>query len=643
MELLESIFARDLENISHSEPFTYGTRRLGLNEVRILVLFPQDYVEGNLNATGQHGLTKHPFIALSYVWGNPERQKKIFINGKRKQVTSNLYDALIHIRDLLSPVSLWIDALCINQDGVEERQREIQKMASIYRDATAVLLWLGPAEGDRRDIMGSIKMEFAGAADLISRIAMSHSELYKVYEEKNQNAWTLMNEAYEDSSPFGLALRALFSLPAWKRVWIMQELVLAQDTYLLWGRELINFQVLDELLKVQDQWWPVNPYFGDSHASLRRYTMARQVITLRGRKVNLLEALLAIRYRDATSEHDYVYGLLGFVDSGDNVIRPVYKKPIYDVYLEVFNIVLRQEPNLDVLSACDRGWAACDQFESGTGLDWPTWLPDWSWKRIKQLSVDVPGSSYHNDIQSLLLDTHHHTATEFHACGGSEKCVSILPNGKQLSVRGIEFDTVEEIIYYQDILATGKEKFWVDAVKSMWDQGRMRNVYDNINTLRHACIRTAAYGHRESQFNMGPDMKAFDDVETIERPAETLTGDDIFPVAFEPFDSSEKSSETAGEDEEWFDSTLVAVGTSKSWYCITRRGYIGRSPVSARVGDNVCLLFGGKVPMLLRKQEGSEHFRLAGEISDNRLYIHGIMKGAAIEATKDQWKDFVII
>ncbi len=249
MELLESIFARDLENISHSEPFTYGTRRLGLNEVRILVLFPQDYVEGSddvhcqlvrldLNATGQHGLTKHPFIALSYVWGNPERQKKIFINGKRKQVTSNLYDALIHIRDLLSPVSLWIDALCINQDGVEERQREIQKMASIYRDATAVLLWLGPAEGDRRDIMGSIKMEFAGAADLISRIAMSHSELYKVYEEKNQNAWTLMNEAYEDSSPFGLALWALFSLPAWKRVWIMQELVLAQDTYLLWGREL---------------------------------------------------------------------------------------------------------------------------------------------------------------------------------------------------------------------------------------------------------------------------------------------------------------------------------------------------------------------------------------------------------------------
>ncbi|KAI1274555.1 heterokaryon incompatibility protein-domain-containing protein [Xylaria sp. FL0933] len=649
MDSLESIFAHDLENISHSESFTYGSSRLGLNEVRILVLLPQDYVEGSadvhcqllrldLNATEQHGLSKHPFIALSYVWGDPGRQKEIFINGKSKLVTSNLYDALIHIRDLLSPVTLWIDAICINQDDAEEREREIRKMTSIYHDATAVLLWLGPAEGDRSDMMGSIRMEFGGAADLLSKIAKSHGELSNVHEEETENVWTLMNAAYKGYSPFGLALWALFSLPVWKRVWIMQELILAQDTYLLWGRQLINFQVLDELLRAQVPVRPINPYLGGSNAALRRYTMAREVISSRGRKVSLLEALLATRYRDASLEHDYVYGLLGFVDLGDNAIHPAYNKPFHEVYLEAFNIVLRQETNVDILSACGRGWAACEQSESGIDLDWPTWLPDWSWKRIKQISEDEAGTAFHNDIQSLLLDTPRNTVNNFDACGGLGKCVSISPSGKQLSVRGIEFDIVEEILHYQDEMGFNKSELWVDAVKSMWDQGRMRNVYDNINILKHACIRTAAYGHKENRFNLGPEMTAFDDVETTERLAATMAEDDIYPVAFEPFDSNEDPNKTTGEEDNLFDSTLVGVGMSKSWYCVTKRGYVGRSPVSPGVGDNVCVLFGGKVPMLLRKQEESNHFRLVGEI-----YIHGIMKGAAMEAMKDQWKDFVIV
>jgi hypothetical protein len=40
--------------------------------------------------------------------------------------------------------ALWVDALCINQEDVEERNLQVLRMSSIYRQAQAVLAWLGP-------------------------------------------------------------------------------------------------------------------------------------------------------------------------------------------------------------------------------------------------------------------------------------------------------------------------------------------------------------------------------------------------------------------------------------------------------------------------------------------------------------------
>ncbi|GAW13927.1 hypothetical protein ANO14919_033190 [Xylariales sp. No.14919] len=653
MESLESIFSYDLENASHSGSFTYGTSPLGPNEIRILILLPEAYLGEStdvhcqllrldLNATKRCGLDKHPFVALSYCWGPTEPKKTIFLNGKEKKVTPNLYDALIHIRDILSPVSLWVDAICINQGDLEERQREVQKMSNIYRDATAVLLWLGIAEeGD------PFKKEFGDAAETLSKVAESQKELQtlSLLEKENENAWTVMmygpngKRGYE-GHVMTIALWALFSLPVWRRVWIMQELILAKETYLLWGRTLIDFQILDQLLKVHSEFIPKHPYFDDTQASMRRYTMARQVIMLRSQKPSLLTALLAVRYRLTTVEHDYVYGLMGFADLGESFILPRYEKPVRDVYLESFEIILRQELNLDVLSACDRGWAVCSRI-GGIDLDWPTWLPDWSWRPTRLLSEGGESViAFSFEIESLLLDTSHHTAIDFNACGDSKRVAQILPTRKHLRVRGIEFDKVERIIqeFPQEESSMHdmykRSELWVEVVKGMWEQGRLSNVYDTIDTLKYTCERTARYGHETTMIITSPEMKAFSTVE--EKPASRISAEENSPTAFEPFDPSEKSRKSDERDEK-ADPTLSWAGLSKSSYCITKRGYVARTPVSARVGDKVCVFFGGKVPMLLRQQEGPEYFRLAGEI-----YVHGIMQGAGMKAMKDQWKDFVI-
>ncbi|KAL2276033.1 hypothetical protein FJTKL_01427 [Diaporthe vaccinii] len=112
------------------------------------------------------------------------------------------------------------------------------------------------------------------------------------------------------------------------------------------------------------------------------------------------------------------------------------------------------------------------------------------------------------------------------------------------------------------------------------------------------------------------------------------------PRAFEPFDENEKveSVGVAQEEMSWNPTTYLSIGTSKSSYCITQRGYFGRSPMPPQAGDKICVFYGGKVPFLLRPQAKSGHFKLAGEI-----YIHGIMKGAAMNTMEDKAKDFVLV
>jgi hypothetical protein len=53
--------------------------------------------------------------------------------------------------DLLGSLA-WVDALCINQKDAEERDEQVRRMKSIYRDAERVVIWLGDYEepGDKR-------------------------------------------------------------------------------------------------------------------------------------------------------------------------------------------------------------------------------------------------------------------------------------------------------------------------------------------------------------------------------------------------------------------------------------------------------------------------------------------------------------
>jgi len=67
----------------------------------------------------EHGI---PFEALSYTWETTEKSAQITVNGCTMQVTANLYSALQHLRLEAVDRVLWVDAICINQENMEERR-----------------------------------------------------------------------------------------------------------------------------------------------------------------------------------------------------------------------------------------------------------------------------------------------------------------------------------------------------------------------------------------------------------------------------------------------------------------------------------------------------------------------------------------
>ena len=70
----------------------------------------------------------------------------------------------------------------------------------------------------------------------------------------------------------------------------------------------------------------------------------------------------------------------------------------------------------------------------------------------------------------------------------------------------------------------------------------------------------------------------------------------------------------------WYD--LLQTARNRQ-FCVTRKGYMGWAPPTAKPGDCICIFFGGQVPYVVRPN--GKEYEFLGE-----AYIHGIMNGEAL-------------
>lgn len=184
------------------------------NSIRLLRILPDLSSTGLIQCKIWHTTTDAEYTCLSYVWGTEPNQQIICINGKRFSCRKNLWDFLSvarinHAGDLKA---VWIDAFCIDQDNLTERNHQVSQMGDIYARATNVIAWLGRDQG---------AVEFF---IFLKRLAAE-----QLHSEKDaRRIWFR-----EGTKSLKRSYLSLESNEYWTRAWITQEILQPQELSIL--------------------------------------------------------------------------------------------------------------------------------------------------------------------------------------------------------------------------------------------------------------------------------------------------------------------------------------------------------------------------------------------------------------------------
>lgn len=82
------------------------------------------------------------YEAVSYCWGEVNRDFHVLCDDRAIMVTENLIAALLRFRHRTDPRTLWMDSICIDQNDIDEKNHQVKAMGNVYLAASRVLIWL---------------------------------------------------------------------------------------------------------------------------------------------------------------------------------------------------------------------------------------------------------------------------------------------------------------------------------------------------------------------------------------------------------------------------------------------------------------------------------------------------------------------
>lgn len=83
------------------------------------------------------------YEATSYTWSDSNVKVSLLLNGQNFEAPASVVHALRALRSPTMRQKFWIDALCINQDDLDERSQQVAIMGDIYRSSSLTRIWLG--------------------------------------------------------------------------------------------------------------------------------------------------------------------------------------------------------------------------------------------------------------------------------------------------------------------------------------------------------------------------------------------------------------------------------------------------------------------------------------------------------------------
>ncbi|KAJ9621331.1 hypothetical protein H2203_007383 [Taxawa tesnikishii (nom. ined.)] len=562
------------------------------------------------------------YEALSYCWGNPSVTVSVLVNGVSLQVTKNLAAALRALRSNSEARILWIDAICINQDDLAEKNSQVPLMGKIYTNSSRTIVWLGESDTESRR-----------AFDLIQKGTRYYSK----------------------------SINPVLRNPWFRRIWIVQEVALAPSVIIQCGRHIAEWNKLIKAASVpgNDIGTMFNPAeAGSKHLHPSFYPMILDSTRNRVRERRwfpLREALRAFQPFDATKPVDKIFGIMGLIDDPD-LIRVDYDRTVQQVYHETALRIINQSQSLELLLDC----LQTTTRPNTPGL--PSWVPDWSAtdqpldkpmlavlaeERFAASQATSTGQAVVEEDGSLKLSGHvigRITELGRHFPTISDMRERYWPFGKRLPNKrfyNVIFDLVDIFLDWKDVTCrvnqqrvsladtypTGEtllEAFYhtVGMTGAPFSDIEIARDFDKWITLMELWLSVSVW-YRKNIANRLPWLFVY----VVLGPSAAIG---TFILLFKVFrgqiilDAPETAPDASrqhmvlGRIDRAFDS-LIGLFPAP--------GLTAPNAVASCSGDTVVVFKGGARPFVLRRHE--DKWRLIGD-----CYVHGIMYGAAFEEDK---------
>jgi hypothetical protein len=300
----------------------------GQSEIRLVRVLPGEVsatIECELDRVEMDEAHKHCYKALSYTWGSPSATRVITLDGEDFKVTQNLWSALHHLRSPEVVQSFWIDAICINQSNIHERNTQVKKMGTIYQRAEEVIAWLG-CEDDNSSTAFTLMKTIVESDD-------ASGSKHNVLEMNpfSARAWN--------------GLIALSCREYWSRVWIIQEVLCATKLRIQCGYDQVPWSTLTDFrLKCASSSLSQSIKIRYSEFLRSPAVKIDEQCGSRASGHSLLTLLEASKSSRSSEPRDRVFALIGLakdrfsLESAKNQLNIDYKKSTFELYDQIVRL-----------------------------------------------------------------------------------------------------------------------------------------------------------------------------------------------------------------------------------------------------------------------------------------------------------------
>ncbi|EIT77382.1 hypothetical protein AO1008_11746 [Aspergillus oryzae 100-8] len=547
-------------------------------QIRLLHLLPGTGIEdlrGDLMIAAITDRVKYD--AISYTWGSALQPFTLHTTERNIPITTSLYVALMRMRKHKEAIWLWVDAICINQKDDIEKAAQISMMPDIFRSATRVYAWIGEEEDGSCEVIETIKQ-------------IAKQRLEPTMPSANR---------YQDIPPLGRTfwnnLGRLLERKWFRRIWIVQEIVLARDIMVLCGKESVPWGQFCDIVRLCFDYAKqcssdLVLSRGSSAGSVLRLAKFRKECRENGdfeARYPLLSLFEHFKLTEATRRRDKLFALLNLASDNCEELGPDYKAPLEDIIWRYACTFVKNGHVMELL------------YRSGRSSDprFPSWVPDWT------------SAPYPRTLSKWKCKTkpHRFTAATRFLEGGQ------LGLEKVLSLRGHLVDRVSRVGVCPSY--TSGFPAYLQEISTMVD-GCLPKL-----TREEAAIVKRRLPIGDS--DMVPEEERTlcqDRIDYSHHADPNIAG---FPGVTQAYIA------IASEFADLF-SPAVA--------CCTVMGKVGIVPAKTRVGDRIAVFRSGRVPFILREKETlRDHYEVIGE-----CYIDGMMHGEYIKQSA-QYQDIKLV